>query len=364
VIAASNQLPLYTAFSICKVALLLGSKERFAVEVGEWRGGNLRRVDAWAAGQWLTCDDNTAFVRQLRLSVQQDLARLDSIKEAPSPFPGLPPAAVHQQLLSNDDGRRERWGFLRWGPTTDNLLTHVFRDGDHLVLTGEFWREEHLRRNPEHRGAVFVAEIEAEELAGILQGAVAALGSDPPDITVFRLVAGEDDPPIQLDRWTAIQQLIRELQPARSVFPEGDPARAIRVAGYGSADVAPGLLAQVERLAKTSLHVETLSLWDLRHGFRDERQRRQVQDFIQDRLADDRDRYLMRFVWQLAMSYREVTMDELCEHITHSKLQVIGELIQAIRQSPAAIDDWIRVTGDAWPLIEDRSYQEVADDDA
>ena len=139
--------------------------------------GGLRRVDIWVAGQWLTCDDNMAYVPQFRLSVQRDLARLDSV--APAPFPGLPPAAIHQQLLTDDDGLGEQWWFLHWGPTTDNVLAYLFRDGDRLVITMEFWREEHLRRHPEHRGAVFVAEIEAEELADILQNAVGVLGPDP-----------------------------------------------------------------------------------------------------------------------------------------------------------------------------------------
>jgi hypothetical protein len=160
------------------VKVLLGSKERFALEVGERRGG-LRRVDVWAGGQWLTCDDNMAYVPQLRWSVQHDRARLDSIKSSPSPFPGLPPAAVHRQLLADDEGLREQWWFLQWGPTTDNVLAHLFRDGDHLVITVEFCREEYLRRHPEHIGAAFVVEIEVEELAGILQNAVVALGRDP-----------------------------------------------------------------------------------------------------------------------------------------------------------------------------------------
>jgi hypothetical protein len=82
-------------------------------------------------------------------------------------------------LLADDHGLRERWWFLQWGPTTDNVLVHLFPEGNHLVITVEFCREEHLRRNPEHIGAVFVAEIEAGELAGILQSAVATLGSDP-----------------------------------------------------------------------------------------------------------------------------------------------------------------------------------------
>lgn len=30
--------------------MLLGDRRRFAVEVGEWRGQELRRVDVWVAG--------------------------------------------------------------------------------------------------------------------------------------------------------------------------------------------------------------------------------------------------------------------------------------------------------------------------
>ncbi|MFI6082566.1 hypothetical protein ACIBBB_16580 [Streptomyces sp. NPDC051217] len=50
------------------MTVLLGDKDRFAAEVGEWDHA-LRRVDLWAAGQWLTCDDNMAFVKQFRLAV-------------------------------------------------------------------------------------------------------------------------------------------------------------------------------------------------------------------------------------------------------------------------------------------------------
>jgi hypothetical protein len=55
------------------------------------------------------------------------------------------------------------------------VLAHLLPDRGHLVMTVGFWREEHLRHYPEHAGTVFAAEIEAEELADILQGAVAAL---------------------------------------------------------------------------------------------------------------------------------------------------------------------------------------------
>jgi hypothetical protein len=52
-----------------RVTVFFGDKRRFAVEVGDWDGPALRRVDLWAAGQWLTCDDNMAFVRQFGRAV-------------------------------------------------------------------------------------------------------------------------------------------------------------------------------------------------------------------------------------------------------------------------------------------------------
>jgi hypothetical protein len=156
------------------VTLLLGSRERFALELGEQREG-LRRVDIWAAGQWLTCDDNMAYGPQLQRSIQHDSERLDSIEEQPPLLSVLSPAAVHRRLLADKGELRERSHFLEWGPTTDNVLAHLLRYGGHLIMTVGFWRDEHLRRHPEHVGAVFVAELEAEELAGILQGAVTAL---------------------------------------------------------------------------------------------------------------------------------------------------------------------------------------------
>ena len=157
------------------MTLLVGDKARFAVEVGEWRGGQLRRVDMWASDQWLTCEDNTAFVPQLHRSLQAECARMTAIMETPPPFAGLPPDVAHRRLLANDDGLRESWWFLQWGPTTDNVLAHLFPHGDDLAITAEFWREEHLRLHPEHAETIFVAEITADELTGILQDAAVAL---------------------------------------------------------------------------------------------------------------------------------------------------------------------------------------------
>ena len=100
---------------------------------------------------------------------------------------------------------------------------------------------------------------------------------------------------------------------------------------------------------------------DLSSGFRDVTQRRRAQSVIEERLADDREqdecRYLMRFVWQLAMTYREVTRRELEAHVRADKLEAVEALIDAIRSSPDRIDAWIHSTERAFPVIHDRGHE-------
>ncbi|MFF1511932.1 hypothetical protein [Streptomyces sp. NPDC058326] len=162
--------------------VVLGDRARFAAEVGE--PGPLCRVDLWAAGKWLTCDDNMAYVPQFRRDVLDAAAWLRSGEGASLPFAGLSAEATHRRLRqrAGDDDEseadyqlRSRLRVLLWGPTTDNVMAYLFREKDHLVITLEFWREEHLFTHPEDAGAVFVVEIPAEEFIGILEGIAAAL---------------------------------------------------------------------------------------------------------------------------------------------------------------------------------------------
>lgn len=159
---------------------LLGDKSRFAAEVGE-RDQALRRVDLRAAGKWLTCDDNMIFVRQFRRDVLETAAWLSSGQGFPLPFDDLSPEATHRRLMLRagaDDERRSQSRALSWGPTTDNVTAHLFRDADGLVLTLQFWREEHLIKHPEHAGEVFVAGIPTAEFVGILEDLVTVLDGD------------------------------------------------------------------------------------------------------------------------------------------------------------------------------------------
>jgi hypothetical protein len=88
-----------------------------------------------------------------------------------------------------------------------------------------------------------------------------------------------------------------------------------------------------------------VSLIGLSHGFRDEAQLRPAQGVVMLRLADDREqeecRVPMKFFWQLAMTYQGVTEFDLDRHVQPGKREVIQNLIDAIRQSPEAIDAWI-----------------------
>ncbi|MFJ3435647.1 hypothetical protein ACIPMU_19095 [Streptomyces cyaneofuscatus] len=166
------------------MSVVLGDKCRFAAEAGE--PGPLCRVDLWAAGKWLTCDDGMAYVPQFRRDVLDTAAWLRSGEGSPLPFAGLSAEATHRRLMqrAGDDDEpeadyqlRDRFRVLLWGPTTDNVTAYLFREEDRLVITLSFWREEYLLSHPEDAGAVFVVEIPAKEFVGILEGIAAALGA-------------------------------------------------------------------------------------------------------------------------------------------------------------------------------------------
>ncbi|MGW0567530.1 hypothetical protein [Streptomyces tauricus] len=104
-----------------------------------------------------------------------------------------------------------------------------------------------------------------------------------------------------------------------------------------------------------------MTLTDLSNGFRDDEQRRRVQAVIHDRPADDRDqqecRFLMRFWWQLSMSYREVSMRDLRLNVGQEKLEALEALINAIRSSHARIDAWAAGAELVFPIVEDRGLR-------
>ncbi|MET7518488.1 hypothetical protein ABZS88_34605 [Streptomyces sp. NPDC005480] len=113
---------------------ILGDRHRFAAEAGEWDQG-LCHIDLWAAGQWLTCDDNMAFVKQFRRAVLDTVAWLCSRHGSPLPFHGLSPEATHRRLMlraeADDEAEADyecdrHFRVLDWGPTADNTTALIF----------------------------------------------------------------------------------------------------------------------------------------------------------------------------------------------------------------------------------------------
>jgi hypothetical protein len=107
---------------------VIGDKQRFAAEVGEsWQGHKtLRRVDLWAAGVWLTCDDNNAFVPQFCADVRRTVNWLRSGCDLSPPFSEGTPADMHRKLLALDDGTREKFWFPHGGPRPTTCLAMYF----------------------------------------------------------------------------------------------------------------------------------------------------------------------------------------------------------------------------------------------
>lgn len=155
--------------------LTRGDRERLAVEIGDFDEAqpSLRRVDLWAGGRWLTCDDNTAYVPQFCASARGTLELLRAGRDLSLPFPGLSLEENHRRLLRLDDGSRERFAFPQYGPTTDNVLGHLFRVGAQLVITLELWHDGHPMVKP--AGAVIVVTLAEAELVGVLEWMVAVL---------------------------------------------------------------------------------------------------------------------------------------------------------------------------------------------
>jgi hypothetical protein len=135
------------------MATLFGDRATLAFEVGDPspESAALRSVDHWAAGRWLTCDDNTVFVPQFCMSLESSLRWLNA---AP-------------------DGVVEARGFMAWGPTTDNVQTLLTMRGAQCELTFEFWRAEHTPAD--EIGVPFRVTLPTEALIARIEGVLSAL---------------------------------------------------------------------------------------------------------------------------------------------------------------------------------------------
>jgi hypothetical protein len=154
-----------------------GDRNTFALEVGEaLPPSRLRVVDLWAAGKWLTTDDNVVYLPSFCHRMRSTAARVRQRDIPPCPFPELSPQEIFRQLEADETGFREQHWFMQWGETVDNVSSYAYLDS-HLVIMFAFWRASHPY--PEDSGKVFVARIPPEEFVATLLSAADLLDAQP-----------------------------------------------------------------------------------------------------------------------------------------------------------------------------------------
>ena len=144
-------------------AVEVGGLPSYVVEAGETQVSDLRVVDVWAGGKWLTCHDNAAYAPTL-VHHMRSTAELVRRREVPQrPFPWRSPAEVFRLLNANDSEFRERFWLLRhWDEILDNVETYTWLD-DLLVVACQIWRP--------CRTEVFVARVPPDEFAATIDDA-------------------------------------------------------------------------------------------------------------------------------------------------------------------------------------------------
>lgn len=152
-----------------------GDRGTFAVELGEVESPQLRIVDLWAAGTQLTTDDNSAFLPFFSPAMRSTAAQVRRRDVQPCPFPGRSPEDNFRRLERDKTEFRERFWFMQWGETVDNVSRYAYLDGD-LVLVFAFWRSTHLF--PDERGRIFAARIPPDDFVATLVAAADLLDAE------------------------------------------------------------------------------------------------------------------------------------------------------------------------------------------
>ena len=97
-----------------------GHPARFSITLKEFwgEGDAVRTVDVYAAGRWLTCDDNHAYVPHFAGMLAGAVRRLidePGYRSAGRPFPDLSPADNHRRLCdeaAEDNSRYLDYRFM------------------------------------------------------------------------------------------------------------------------------------------------------------------------------------------------------------------------------------------------------------
>lgn len=136
----------------------------------------LRVVDLWAAGKWVTTDDNSVYVPSFSWSMRLDAERVRRRDVEACPFPGSEPDDTFRLLQAGKTEFREKFWFMRWGETVDNVSAYTYLDDDLVIIFG-FWRESHPF--PEDMGTVFVARVPPDEFVATVEEAADLLDAEP-----------------------------------------------------------------------------------------------------------------------------------------------------------------------------------------
>ncbi|GIE69554.1 hypothetical protein Apa02nite_056620 [Actinoplanes palleronii] len=162
----------------------LGDRARLAVEVGEvWppdaATGDLRTVDVWAGGTWLTTVDNTAYVPSFTHYLRRDAEQVRRRDVRTCPFPERSPEEIcrllYAQACAGESDFSEQFRLMDWGPTADNVTCFAYLNGDELIITLVLRDDDHL---PEDQEKVVVARILADECVAVLTEAADLLDAE------------------------------------------------------------------------------------------------------------------------------------------------------------------------------------------
>ena len=161
-----------------------GTRQTFAIEIGGYQSpsSELRVVDVYADGQFLTCDDNTVYLPAFIGALQSDIQRM-SADHTPChdamPFETLSPIENHRRLLADaetDNDLHLFHRFMDWGPTADNVSMHLFRIDDMAHIPFSFWRETH--HDKRQLDQVYCAQLPYLDLFAVIQDAVQLLDQE------------------------------------------------------------------------------------------------------------------------------------------------------------------------------------------
>lgn len=147
-----------------------GDRSTFAIELGNSDdvSPDLRTVDVYADGRWLTCDDNVVYLPQFIGSLNDDLdwaITPEGDKRDTPPFPDRSPVENHREMLRlaiDDNDLHLFHSFMDWGPTSDNVSMHLFRIDGTAHRPFSFWRESH--HDPTERDTIYCARLSVDDL--------------------------------------------------------------------------------------------------------------------------------------------------------------------------------------------------------